>query len=97
MAQKKTVTGIVTDVSGEYVIGASVMEVGTTNGTITDVEGRFSLTVNPTGKIQITYIGYEPQVIEIKNQIHLKIKLKEDSQILDEVVVTGYGGTPTSL
>lgn len=53
MAQKKTVTGIVTDVSGEYVIGASVMEVGTTNGTITDVEGRFSLTVNPQEKSRL--------------------------------------------
>lgn len=93
MAQKKSVTGVVTDGSGEYIIGASVMEVGTTNGTITDLDGRFSLTVNPTGKIRITYIGYEPQVIEVKNQTHLKIKLKEDSEMLEEVVVTGYGGT----
>lgn len=93
IAQKKPLTGVVTDASGEYIIGASVMEIGTTNGTITDLEGRFSLMVSPTGKIQITYIGYEPQVIEVKNQSHLKVKLKEDSEMLEEVVVTGYGGT----
>lgn len=92
MAQKKSITGVVTDGTGEAVIGASVVEVGTTNGTITDFDGQFTLSVDPNGKIQVTFVGYKPETVAVKNQTSLKIKLKEDSEMLGEVVVTGYGG-----
>ena len=92
MAQKKSITGVVTDASGESVIGASVVEVGTTNGVITDISGKFTLMVDPDGKIKVSYIGYQPQVLDVKGRNSFNIKLKEDSEMLDEVVVTGYGG-----
>ena len=93
MAQKKSITGVVTDATGETVIGASVVEVGTTNGVITDISGKFTLMVDPNGKIKVSYVGYQPQVIDIKGKNSFNIKLKEDSEMLDEVVVTGYSGT----
>ena len=93
MAQKKSITGVVTDASGETVIGASVVEVGTTNGVITNLDGKFTLMVDPNGKIKVSYVGYQPQVIDIKGKNSFNIKLKEDSEMLDEVVVTGYSGT----
>ena len=92
MAQKKSITGVVTDASGESVIGASVVEVGTTNGVITDIDGKFTLMVDPNGKIKVSYVGYQPQVLDVKGKNSFNIKLKEDSEMLDEVVVTGYGG-----
>ena len=92
MAQKKSITGVVTDASGESVIGASVVEVGTTNGVITDIDGKFTLMVDPNGKIKVSYIGYQPQVLDVKGRNSFNIKLKEDSEMLDEVVITGYGG-----
>lgn len=93
MAQKKLITGVVTDGAGESVIGASVIEVGTTNGIITDLDGKFSLSVDPDGKIKISYVGCQPQVVDVKGKTSFVIKLKEDSELLEEVVVTGYGGT----
>ena len=92
MAQKKSITGVVTDASGETVIGASVVEVGTTNGVITDIDGKFTISVNPNGKIKVSYVGYQPQTIDVKGKNSFNIKLKEDSEMLAEVVVTGYGG-----
>ena len=92
MAQKKSITGVVTDATGETVIGASVVEVGTTNGVITDIDGKFTLMVDPNGKIKVSYVGYQPQTIDVKGRNSFNIKLKEDSEMLDEVVVTGYGG-----
>ncbi len=92
MAQKKSITGVVMDASGESIIGASVVEVGTTNGVITDISGKFTLMVDPNGKIKVSYIGYQPQVLDVKGRNSFNIKLKEDSEMLDEVVVTGYGG-----
>ncbi|WP_155396920.1 carboxypeptidase-like regulatory domain-containing protein, partial [Bacteroides fragilis] len=56
MAQKKSITGVVTDASGESVIGASVVEVGTTNGVITDIDGKFTLMVDPNGKIKVSFV-----------------------------------------
>lgn len=92
MAQK-TVSGTVTDVSGEAVIGASVIEVGTaSNGTVTDLDGKFTLTVDPNGKIQVSFVGYQTQTLSVKEKSLFKIVLKEDSEMLQEVVVTGYGG-----
>ena len=89
--QGKTITGVVMD-SQESIIGANVMVKGTTNGTITDFEGKFTLSNVPEGAIlQISYIGYQSMEIKVGNQTSFTIKLKEDSQALDEVVVVGYG------
>lgn len=92
MAQTKSITGVVTDATGEPIIGASVVEVGTTNGIITDIDGKFTLNANPNGKIKISYIGFQTQTIDLKGKTSLKIQMKEDSEMLQEVVVTGYGG-----
>ncbi len=87
----RKITGTITDERGEPIIGANVMEKGTTNGTITDVDGNFSLSVNERATIQFTYIGYVEQEVRINNQSTLNVVLKEDSKTLDEVVVVGYG------
>ncbi len=92
MQQAKTVTGIVKDASGLEVIGANVLVKGTTNGVITDLDGKFSLDVPVGSVIEISYIGYMTQEITITEQTtELNITLKEDSQSLEEVVVVGYG------
>ena len=91
-AQNKTVSGIVVDKAGEAVIGASVLVKGTSNGTITDFDGKFTLSNVPEkGIITITYIGYEGQDISIAGNNTLKVILAEDTETLDEVVVVGYG------
>lgn len=87
---KVTVSGEVVDNLGEPVIGANVLEVGTTNGVITDLDGRFKLSVNSKSEIQVTFIGYTPQTFKT-NAVPAKIILKEDSEMLQEVVVVGYG------
>lgn len=89
--QGKRITGIVKEVNGEPVIGANVIEKGTTNGVITDMEGKFILTVSDKAVIQISYIGYIEQEVTIGNRSDLSVLLKEDSQNLEEVVVVGYG------
>ena len=84
------VQGTVTDAaSGEPIIGASVLEIGTTNGTITDYDGNFSLTVKPGAKLSISYMGYKAQ--ELDAAPSMNVHLGEDSELLDEVVVVGYG------
>lgn len=88
---KKEISGIVTDALNESIIGANVVEEGTTNGTITDLDGKFTLQVAPDATIVITYIGYIEQKIPVGNQSTFTITLKEDSQNLEEVVVVGYG------
>lgn len=87
----KLVTGTIVDSSGTPVIGANVMVKGTTNGTITDMNGHFSLEVEEGAVLQISYIGYANQEIEVGNQNKLSIALKEDAEALDELVVVGYG------
>lgn len=87
---KITVSGIIEEQLGP-VIGASVVEKGTSNGVITDMDGKFSLTVSPNAILVISYVGYVEQQIPVKNQKSFKILLKEDTQALDEVVVVGYG------
>lgn len=89
--QKKKVSGIITDQNGETIIGANIIEVGTSNGTITDNDGNFSLTVEEGATLRITYIGYVEQIIKIDGKTTFNIVLKEDAQALDEVVVVGYG------
>ncbi len=87
----KVVTGTIVDPSGMPVIGANVMVKGTTNGTITDMDGKFSLEVEEGATLQISYIGYANQEIKVGNQKILSIALKEDAEALDELVVVGYG------
>lgn len=89
----KVVTGTIVDPSGMPVIGANVMVKGTTNGTITDMDGKFSLEVEEGATLQISYIGYANQEVKVGNQKTLSIALKEDAEALDELVVIGYGTT----
>lgn len=89
--QAKTVTGTVTDVSGEPIIGANIRIKGTTTGTITDIDGNFSIEAEPQSVIEVSYIGYLTQETVINNQKSIRFLLKEDTKTLDEVVVIGYG------
>lgn len=89
--QAKTVTGTVTDVSGEPIIGANIRIKGTTTGTITDIDGNFSIKAKPQSVIEVSYIGYLTQETVINNQKSIRFLLKEDTKTLDEVVVIGYG------
>ncbi|MCC8197032.1 MAG: TonB-dependent receptor [Tannerellaceae bacterium] len=89
--EQRQVTGVVSDQTNFPVIGANIVEKGTSNGTITDLDGNFSLRVSPGAVLVVTYIGYIPVEIAVGNQTVLDIRLQEDSQALDEVVVVGYG------
>lgn len=87
----RKVTGKITDNKGEAIIGVNVIEKGTTNGTVTDLDGSFSLNITNRGILSISYIGYISKEIPVGNEKILNIKLVEDTQALDEVVVVGYG------
>ena len=87
--QQRQASGVVKDAMGEPVIGATVLEKGTTNGTITDIDGKFSLNVKAGAVIEISYIGYVTQTLTAGP--NMNITLEEDSETLDEVVVVGYG------
>lgn len=87
----QNITGTVKDNLGEPVIGASVMEKGTSNGTITDVNGQFTLRASGKYPIEVSYIGYAKQVFSLKGKTTFSIVLEEDANTLDEVVVVGYG------
>ena len=88
-AQSLQISGTVISKSdGLPVIGATILEKGTTNGTITDFDGKFSLTVQADAEITISYVGFKTQVVKAQNV--LNIVLVEDTEVLDEVVVTGY-------
>ena len=89
--QTKKITGTIKDENGESVIGANVSVKGTTTGTITDIDGNFSLEAQQGATLLISYIGYETQEITVGSQSIYNIRLSEDSQALDEVVVIGYG------
>ena len=88
--QSKTVTGTVRDAGGP-VIGATIMEKGTSNGTVTDLDGNFSLNVQPGATLVISYVGYKTQEIAVGSQSNISIDLTEDADVLEEVVVVGYG------
>jgi TonB-linked SusC/RagA family outer membrane protein len=88
---QKRVTGTVTDAKGETVIGANVVEKGTTNGNITDADGKFTLTVKENATLVISFVGYVTQEIAVGNRTTLDVTLQEDTQALEEVVVVGYG------
>jgi len=87
------VTGTVTDETSQPVIGASVLESGTTNGTITDIDGKFTLSVKPGTTLEISFIGYQTETVRFTGQSVLNVILKEDAAMLDELVVIAYGGT----
>lgn len=87
--QTITITGLVVDAAGEPIIGASVVEKGTTNGGITNLDGKFTLNVKPGATLKISYVGYQTK--EVKANKMMKIVMTEDSEILSEVVVVGYG------
>ena len=88
---QQTVTGKVTDENGEPLPGATVLEMGTTNGTITDVDGKFSLSVNEGVVILVSFVGYKPQEVQIGSETFLNISMVPDYESLEEVVVVGYG------
>ena len=87
---KVTTTGQVVDAKGEPLIGVSILEVGSTNGTITDIDGNFTLSVNEGATLEISYIGYKTQTLPVRAKLG-QIVMKEDTEVLDEVVVTALG------
>lgn len=87
---KVTTTGQVVDAKGEPLIGVSILEVGTTNGTITDIDGNFTLSVNEGATLEISYIGYKTQTLPVRAKLG-QIVMKEDTEVLNEVVVTALG------
>ena len=94
VAQQAThkVTGTVTDTTGEPLIGVSIQEVGTSNGAITDIDGNYTLNVSaPSAKLRFSYIGYEAVDIDVNGQAAINVTMKDDSQLLQEVVVTALG------
>ena len=90
-SQSKKITGLVTDEKGDPIIGASLMIKGTKMGTITDIDGKFSLEVPEQSQITISYIGFKQTILKLNTANNYKINLEEDSKTLDEVVVIGYG------
>jgi TonB-linked SusC/RagA family outer membrane protein len=91
-AQKTgVITGVVKDQSGEPIIGASIIVSGATNGTVTDINGRFSLNASTDAILKISYIGYKAEIVKVNNRSSVSVTLTEDLHGLDEVVVVGYG------
>ena len=90
-AQTKTVTGTVTDATNEPLIGASVLVQGTSTGTITDMDGKYSISVTPEDVLVFSYVGMNAQSVKVGTQNVINVTLKEDSQMLAETVVIGYG------
>ena len=95
-AQSVSITGTVTDGSGEALIGVSVIEQKTTNGTVTDIDGKFNIKVSPNAKLSFSYIGYQVMVVDVKGRTTVNVVLKEDSKLLEELVVVGYGSMKRS-
>ncbi|MDR2809446.1 MAG: TonB-dependent receptor [Tannerellaceae bacterium] len=87
----RRISGLVTDANGDPVIGANVVEKGTSNGSITDIDGKFTLNIAPGATLTISFIGYLTREISVGNQTSLAVELTEDTRTLDEVVVIGYG------
>ena len=90
-SQTKKIIGEVLDATGTPVIGANIKVKGTANGTVTDMYGKFSLEVNMDATILVSYIGFVSQEIKVGTQTNFSIKLREDAEALEEVVVVGYG------
>lgn len=88
-AQEKRFSGTIVDEQGEPIIGASIVQKGTTNGAVSDLDGNFSISVDPSATLVISYIGYTSQ--ELSPRDNMRVVLKEDATSLDDVVVVGYG------
>ena len=95
--QQKTVSGRIVDEQGDPVIGANVVEKGTTNGTVTDADGRFSLSVASNCVLHVSYIGYLDEEVQISGRTSVNITLREDTKSLEEVVVVAYGTSKRSV
>ncbi|MDR0332839.1 MAG: TonB-dependent receptor [Dysgonamonadaceae bacterium] len=91
LAQTITVQGTVVDTTGDPIIGATVIETGTTNGVVTDYDGNYTIRISPQGTLTVSYIGYTSQVIGVQSRTRIDIVLHEDQRQLEEVVVVGYG------
>lgn len=91
IAQTTTIKGVVKDVSGEPVVGASITETGTSNGIIADLDGNFTLKVASKATLTVSFMGYKTQTVSVAGKTSLSIILEEDTQLLGEVVVVGYG------
>lgn len=91
MQNNHQISGRITDSAGEPLIGVNISEKGTSNGTITDFDGKFTLNISPNSVLVVSYIGYKQQEIKVNNQTSFNITLHEDTETLDEVVVIGYG------
>ncbi len=96
LAQKITVHGYVDDELGEPLIGATVMEKGTANGTATDIDGNFTLNVAPNATLVVSYVGYDAKEVAVDGQTNLKITLGQNATMLNETVVIGYGSVKKS-
>ncbi len=90
-SQTITVSGTVVDELGEPLIGATVQQKGTSNGTSTDIDGNYSLSISPKGSITVSYVGYNTQTIDVNGRTVINVTMQENSAVLDEVVVVGYG------
>ena len=91
LAQKITVRGTVTDELGDALIGATVMEKGTSNGTAADFDGNFTLSVNPDATLVVSYVGYDPVEVPVNGRSQINVVMKENAEMLGEVMVIGYG------
>lgn len=90
--QNRRITGVVTDINGEPLIGSTILQLKTSNATVSDMDGKFSIEVSGASPaIEVSYIGYVTQTIKVGNRTSFTVKLKEDSKLIDEVVVVGYG------
>ena len=89
-AGAQQVTGVVQDVNGEPMIGVSVVIYGTTQGTITDYDGRFNVPAKATDQLVFSYIGYKTQYVKVLNRTAINVTMEEDNEVLEEVVVVGY-------
>ncbi len=96
LAQKITVTGHVADEMGEDLIGATIMEKGTSNGTSADIDGNFTINVPENATLVVSYVGYDPMDIAVNGQTHINIIMKQNATLLAETVVIGYGSVKKS-
>lgn len=90
-AQTLSVVGTVKDATGEPLIGATVMVPGTTTGTVTDFDGNYEISVAADGTLEFSYVGYQTQTIAVEGKKRIDVTLSDDTQLVEEVVVIGYG------
>ena len=91
LQQTRKVSGVITDVNGEPIIGANILVKGTVQGTTTDLDGNYTLEVPSNAVLQFSYIGYLTQEVTVKDKAIINVSMKEDTKSLEEVVVIGYG------